>query len=580
MKILLTSLNAKYIHTSLALYYLKGYCTNLSWEMEIKEYTINGKVPDIVADIYRAKADVVGFSCYIWNIEQTLQVCQMLKKINSDIQIILGGPEVSYNPREVLNQHDYIDFVIFGEGEITYSELLEAMEMNLSLDDISGLAFRKNGAVKKNPERSLIDNLDVVPFPYDTKTLNNLKDKIVYYESSRGCPFQCQYCLSSTIHGVRFFSLERVKRDLENLVVCKVKQVKFIDRTFNCDKMRTREILEWILQLNVEGTNFHFEVAADILDDDIITLLASAPDGLFQLEIGVQSTNRETLNIIKRKMDFLKVENVVKRLREPNNVHLHLDLIAGLPREDFLSFNNSFDHVYNLQPHQLQLGFLKLLKGSNLREKAGEYGLVYQDNPPYEVLKNAELSYDDLLVLKRVEDLVERYYNSCRYVQTLDYVVNDHPQGPFAFYYDFSKYLDENGVESLGSHENQVKLLLEYIIQQNPHMKSLYQDLIKLDWLLFERKKNLPSWLMGRSEGNADLTLDFLRNPANIEKYLPHLHDVHAKKIYKLILVEEFVHSFQFAEGRFAKINDRPSQILFDYTIRNGVYDYPGVIHI
>ena len=387
MKILLTSLNAKFIHSNLAIRYLKGYCEAYSSaDVAIREFTINDQIEKILASIYLEEPDVIGFSCYIWNIEETLKLASSIKQVIPRCKIILGGPEVSYDSREFMAKFPYIDFIMYGEGEETFRHFVETLENRSDFSSVNGLVYRDGGRVIQNPPRSNMEDLDIIPFPYRDGLLG-LENKIVYYETSRGCPFNCQYCLSSTIDGVRYFSLERVLDEIDFFIDRKVPQVKLVDRTFNCHPKRAKAIIEHIIRR--EGnTNFHFEIAAHIMDRDMLELLRKAPPGLFQLEIGVQSTNEHTLDSIQRKTDIGKIYQVVEKLHTPRNIHIHLDLIAGLPYEDYDSFADSFDDVYSMQPDNLQLGFLKLLKGSSIRQEASEHGYRYTTYAPYEVLGN------------------------------------------------------------------------------------------------------------------------------------------------------------------------------------------------
>jgi radical SAM superfamily enzyme YgiQ (UPF0313 family) len=576
MKILLTTLNAKYIHTTLALYYLKAFSLDLGHKIYIKEFTINRDMIEVMGEINQVQADIICFSCYIWNIEHTLQLCLMIKKVSPQTEIVLGGPEVSYDYDTIMQENKSVDYLIFGEGEATFRQFLDYKARDLDLIQVEGLVWREEGRITRvNRERPLIAPLDSIPFPYGEEDMKDFTGKIIYYETGRGCPFSCRYCLSSTLHSVRYFSLERVKKDLAWLIASGTKLVKFVDRTFNCHQERTKEILAYLLTFQNQKIKFHFEIAADLLDDEMINLFRQAPPGYFQMEIGVQSTNRETLSIIDRKMDFSRVEKMVRKLKKLNNVHLHLDLIAGLPGESMLSFEKSFNDVYFMQPHQIQLGFLKVLKGTGLRDQAKEYGLVFQDQPPYEILQTEALSFDHLTALKTVENTLEKYYNSGKFVQTLAVATGAYSQGPFDFFHRLSIFLRERAAADVGT-EAQAQLLLEFLSLMYPRKELMFRDLVKLDRLLIGRKTQIPYWLDESNTGE-ELTIKFVRQEDNVHKYLPHLDGLSAKNIYKSILVQKFKHSFEIVNGVVESMKENPSYILFDYSCLSGVSGYPTV---
>ena len=560
MKIVLASLNARYIYSNLALYELRSFCQTLPHQFIIKEYTINEQVLDIAGDLHRKKAELIAFSCYIWNIEPILKICAVLKKTNPQLMIVLGGPEVSYDPEEILNSNSALDVVIPGEGEESFYQFLESCGKEHAFENIPGLVWRNKHQVVRNIARPLIQDLDRLPFPFTGEDLIRFAGKIVYFETSRGCPFHCQYCLSSTIPGVRFFSLDRVKNDLEKLISAGVKQVKFVDRTFNCHRQRTKEILAFLLRFKDRPINFHFEIAADLLDDEMIDLMGEAPAGFFQVEIGVQSTNPRVLELIQRKMDFAKVREEVTKLRSKGNVHLHLDLIAGLPGENLSSFAQSFDHVYNLGPDHLQLGFLKLLKGSGLRNRAQDFGLCFADHPPYEILMTGQISFDEMVELKKIEDIVEQYYNGRKYRYTLDYAINHRHLSPFQFYRGLARFWERTTWERMLRPETKTKLLLEYLIEIFPQDDAaLFYDLVKLDWLLAEPRNTIPPWLGGG--GKQDRTIDF-------GAYLPWAKGKTLKEIYKKIAVEEFQYLFVLDQdqGKIIAVEKKPCRGIIDYT--------------
>ena len=404
MNIILATLNTKYIHSNLAIRYLKAYVDE-ACSVELAEFTINQRSEDIAAEIFLMEASLVGFSTYIWNIDQILDVCHILKLTAPDIRIILGGPEVSYDPQEILENNNYIDMIVFGEGEQTFKELVTGVKFS----EILGLAYRAGSKVVVNPSRPLIEDLGLLPFPYTDE--DNLENKIVYYEASRGCPFNCAFCLSSTIRGVRFFPIERVKRDLNYLMVSKAKQVKFVDRTFNANKEFSNAIMEHIAESDPDMTSFHLEMTAHLIDEEQLDFFKKLKKGLFQFEIGVQSTNDPTIEVIGRNTDFSKLREVSKLISSYGNIHQHLDLIAGLPYESYERFGKSFDDLFEIQPDKIQLGFLKLLKGSSLRNNSEKYGYKFHNKAPYEILSNHYISYGEIIKLKDIEKLVDVYYN-------------------------------------------------------------------------------------------------------------------------------------------------------------------------
>jgi radical SAM superfamily enzyme YgiQ (UPF0313 family) len=416
MKTIIAALNSKYIHSALAPWYLKEYCGSSFGEIKVMEFTINNNIDQILSGIYSECPDVAAFSCYIWNISLVLKIAHDLKKVSPHTVVVLGGPEVSFDAEELLNQNPFVDYIVEGEGERAFKKLLQ------DICKVNGLNERpgKKSAVYR--DESLIYELDELPSPFSDEMLNALGDRIAYFESSRGCPFSCSYCLSSTFIGVRYFSMNRVRRELIKLIDRGISQVKFVDRTFNCNKNRAMEIFEFIIR-NGGNTRFHFEAAADLFDEEMIDLLSYAPRGMIQFEIGVQTTCGRALSAVDRRTDLNKVFRNINKLRELKNIHLHLDLIAGLPFEDYSAFKNSFNDVYALEPHQLQLGFLKMLKGSKIRKEKELYLYRFREYPPYEFLSNKYLPYNDVIDIKGVEEVLERYYNSQKFKYSLVYII-------------------------------------------------------------------------------------------------------------------------------------------------------------
>jgi radical SAM superfamily enzyme YgiQ (UPF0313 family) len=542
MKTLLIALNAKYIHSALGIWYLKSSCNNEIGEIKVMEFTINEALDSILASIYMEKADVVAFSCYIWNITQILKIAEDLKKVSSDIKVILGGPEVSYDARDIVSLNPFIDYVLSGEGEFTFKQLLKGIYNGQnSLNTIEGLCYRENGEVIYNDTYTLIEELDSIPSPYSDEILSSLENKIVYFESSRGCPFSCSYCISSTFEGVRYFSMERVKKELERLIKSRVRQIKFVDRTFNCNNKRAKEIFKFIIS-RACNTNFHFEAAGDLFDSEMLEILSNAPPGLFQFEIGLQSTNNRTLESVNRKTSLEKVFYSVERLRANENLHLHLDLIAGLPYEDYETFKKSFDKVYLLRPHNLQLGFLKMLKGSQIREASELHRYCFREYPPYEVLSNSYISYDKILELKGIEELLERYFNSGRFVKSLYYITQSF-DGPFHFYEEFLNFnLSKGYLKKSRPSKELYPILLEFY-RSLPGEREwlLFNELLKFDFLRTDRLGSLYDALKrDKSYDLKEKSYEFLKNEAMIDKYLPAFKGIPAKQIFKLVHFEVF----------------------------------------
>lgn len=542
--VLLVGINAKYIHSNLAVRYLKNYCRDEFEKIDIMEFSINDYIDNILKELYFATADIYAFSCYIWNIEIVMKICSSLKKAKPEAVIVLGGPEVSYDSREILEHNHYIDYIIFGEGENTFLELLKYLEgESIDMGRIEGLCRRNGIEAVENSPRSLIPELDKLPFPYDIFPENN---RIIYYETSRGCPFNCQYCLSSTVHGVRFLSTDRIREDISKFVQAGVKQVKLVDRTFNCNISRAVNIMEYIISLHT-GTNFHFEICADLLNEAFFEVLRKAPRGLFQFEIGIQSTNVNTLNEIKRKTDFEKLKLNVEKLIAIGNAHIHLDLIAGLPNEDFESFRQSFNDVYAMRPHMLQLGFLKLLKGSGLRENAVQYGIEFHDFSPYEVIRTSSISYEELLKLKNLEHVLELYYNSGRFQKALDFLFSNLNITPFDFYSSLSGYWHKHGYfrGSKGLNE-QYTILYEYV---NDTMRNridspghkVFNEMLKLDWLLYCRSGKMPEIIDRYDHSKVKETLhNYIKDNISSEGVFQRLSGMTFKDVLKHINYEVF----------------------------------------
>ena len=492
MKILLAACNAKYIHSNLAVYDLKAYSSDYDKEVFLREYTINQPKDEILKDIYGSGADVVCFSCYIWNISFVRELIRDLAKILPETAFWAGGPEVSYDAENFLTEMPEVTGVLVGEGEKTFHDLLEYyIDGKGSLGEIRGIAYRDGEEIRHNGWRELM-NLSEIPFVY--QHLEEFENRIIYYESSRGCPFSCSYCLSSIDKKLRFRDLELVKKELQFFLDHKVPQVKFVDRTFNCKHEHAMAIWKYILEHDNGVTNFHFEVSADLLRDEEMDLMAKMRPGLIQLEIGVQSTNPETIRAIHRHMDLDKLERCVDRVHSFRNIHQHLDLIAGLPYEDYDTFHRSFNDVYQMKPDQLQLGFLKVLKGSLMKEEAEKYGIVHKEKEPYEVLSTQWLPYGDVLKLKAVESMVEVYYNSGQFQHTLEYLV-PLAKDAFTFYESLGAFYEKKGYSEIShSRMRRYEILLEYLQEETDVSVEKASQKMLYDLYLREKLKKRPSF--------------------------------------------------------------------------------------
>ena len=496
MKILLAACNAKYIHSNLAVYNLKSCSGEYSSRVVVKEYTINQIRDDILKDIYLEQPDVVCFSCYIWNISFVRELVPDLKKILPQVELWAGGPEVSYDAVEFLKKNPAFFGVMVGEGEETFHELagyyIERKPETLS--EIRGVAFRdenKGRDIVHTGWRELMD-LSKVPFAYSN--LTEFKNRIIYYESSRGCPFSCSYCLSSIDKKLRFRDIELVKKELQFFIDNKVPQVKFVDRTFNCKHDHAMEIWRYITEHDNGITNFHFEISADLLRAEELALMKTMRPGLIQLEIGVQSTNPQTIKAIRRTMDFEKLKGIVEQIHSFGNIHQHLDLIAGLPYEGYDSFHKSFCDVYALRPEQFQLGFLKVLKGSHMMEMTGEYQILYKDREPYEVLSTAWLTYGEILRLKMVESMVEVYYNSGQFKNTLVFL-EKYFDDPFRMYEALDRFYEKKGYSEIShSRMRRYEILMEFAGEQKEIPSEALSDVMLLDLYLRENLKSRPSF--------------------------------------------------------------------------------------
>ncbi|NLB18259.1 MAG: DUF4080 domain-containing protein [Syntrophomonadaceae bacterium] len=493
--LILTTLNSQYVHTNLALKYLGGVARNLSEPYVLMEFTINESLDEILRRIFERKPEMVAFSCYIWNIQDTVKVMKNLRKVLPEALIVVGGPEVSYDSLAFLEEHPYVDVVVCGEGEKTFEELLTAWRARSSMEGIAGLTWWRGREAIKNPDRLVLKDLDSVPLAYGTEPLV-ADGRIVYYETSRGCPFNCSYCLSSTVRGVRFIPDDRIKHEIKTLVAAGVEQVKFVDRSFNCRPDRALEIMRFLADLSGQ-TSFHFEIMADLLDEETWQFLATVKPGLFQFEIGVQSTNPETLAKINRNQDLQRLAENLRVLQQAGRIRIHLDLIAGRPEEDMESLARSFNWTYELKPDYLQLGFLKLLKGTAIRRQSAQGDYLFKDYPPYEVLANRWLGFKDISLLKVIEDLLQKYYNSRVFCCTLNYCgTNLFPGNSFEFYKALADYwLREDLVGRAINRERLYVILFEFLSQLDGTNSSKYRQLLIMDFVINNRNLNIPAEL-------------------------------------------------------------------------------------
>lgn len=558
--ILLAAINAKYIHSNLAVYSLKAYAKKYQNQIGLAEYTINQNLDDILKGIYRDHPEVLCISCYIWNISYVKNLIREVHKVLPDTAIWLGGPEVSYDARKVLEEHPEVTGVMKGEGEVTFLELAGFYLEGISeLAKIEGITYRDGDQIQENPWRGITD-LSTIPFVY--KDLKKFENRIIYYESSRGCPFSCSYCLSSIDKKLRFRDLELVKEELQFFLDHNVPQVKFVDRTFNCKHDHAMAIWKYLIAHDNGITNFHFEVAADLLNEEEIALIRTMRPGMIQLEIGVQSTNPDTIREIHRKMDFAQVSEVVTRVQEGHNVHQHLDLIAGLPYEDYDSFGKSFCDVYQLRPQQLQLGFLKVLKGSFMYQAAPEYGCVCQSREPYEVLYTRWLPYDDVLRLKLVEEMVEVYYNSNQFGKTLR-AIEKLFDNPFALYEALGAFYDKKGYMDISHTRIRRYEILQEFLQEyvDEEQMDYYRQLMICDLYAREKMKTRPAWAKDLKVYKRDIREFYLKEEETHE-YLPEYEGYDEKQLARMTHLERMDYDPDTGVRE-------PCWILFDYRSRD-----------
>ena len=563
MKTVLVAINAKYIHSNLAVYSLRSYARTFGYEPELLEFTINQQKDQILKGIYEAKPDLLCFSCYIWNLSYAEEIIEDIKKILPKVTIWAGGPEVSYDAPKFLKRHPEVDGIMCAEGEKTLTELISYYEIGKSqgksLDGINGIVYQENKTIHQTPLRDIM-NMDDLVFPYED--LKDFEHKIIYYESSRGCPFSCSYCLSSIDKKLRFRSFSLVEKELEFFLAHKVPQVKFVDRTFNCKKSHAMAIWTYIKEHDNGITNFHFEVAADLLTEDEIALIQTMRPGLIQLEIGVQSTNEKTLAEIHRKTDFEEITRKVKAVQKGENVHQHLDLIAGLPYENYESFGHSFNDVYALKPEQLQLGFLKVLKGSYMAEAAEGYGCVHKAKPPYEVLGTRWLSYEEILKLKGVEEMVEVYYNSGQFQKTIR-AMEHLFETAFSMYEELADFYEKNGYNEVSHTRIRRYEILQEFLQEKEANLEYFKQLMIFDLYARENMKTRPQWANDLSAYKIQI-LDFYKKEEENPKLLTDYQGYQARQTIKMTHIEVFTYDV---------INENEEKgaypVLFDYKKRS-----------
>lgn len=563
MKTVLVAINAKYIHSNLAVYSLRSYARTFGYEPELLEFTINQQKDQILKGIYEAKPDLLCFSCYIWNLSYAEEIIEDIKKILPEVTIWAGGPEVSYDAPKFLKRHPEVDGIMCAEGEKTLTELINYYEIGKSqgesLDGINGIVYQENKTIHQTPLRDIM-NMDDLVFPYED--LKDFEHKIIYYESSRGCPFSCSYCLSSIDKKLRFRSFSLVEKELEFFLAHKVPQVKFVDRTFNCKKSHAMAIWTYIKEHDNGITNFHFEVAADLLTEDEIALIQTMRPGLIQLEIGVQSTNEKTLAEIHRKTDFEEITRKVKAVQKGENVHQHLDLIAGLPYENYESFGHSFNDVYALKPEQLQLGFLKVLKGSYMAEAAEGYGCVHKAKPPYEVLGTRWLSYEEILKLKGVEEMVEVYYNSGQFQKTIR-AMEHLFETAFSMYEELADFYEKNGYNEVSHTRIRRYEILQEFLQEKEANLEYFKQLMIFDLYARENMKTRPQWANDLSAYKMQI-LDFYKKEEENPKLLTDYQSYQARQTIKMTHIEVFTYDV---------INENEEKgaypVLFDYKKRS-----------
>ncbi len=538
MRVLLCAVNAKYIHSNLAVLYLREAALADGRECMVREFSINEPPGYMLSELHQYRPQVAGFSCYIWNIELVLKLCADLKKTDPKCIVVLGGPEVSYSAEKTLAGNPCVDYIVSGEGEEVWPQLLTALEADGTDPVLPGVYSRAVLKPHSMTKSLSVGNLDQLPFPY--RGVTEMKNRIVYYESSRGCPFKCSYCISSLDNGVRFLPLSRVESELQHLNGLQPKEIKFVDRTFNCDQSRARAIMEFIAQLP-GTTRYHMEISPQLLNEAFLEFLEGLPPDRFAFEIGVQSTHEPTLKAIRRPGAWDKISASILRIAQAGNIHLHLDLIAGLPEEDYATFKISFNKTYGLKPDHLQLGFLKMLPGTEVRREAESGRYCFQQHPPYEVLSNCWLSYEELVRLHHIEDVLERYYNAGLAEHTVEEAVNAYYDGnAFAFWEALADYWHEHGYYGIGvGRTERISILKHHLDQVKPSNRHWHHELLKYDVLKDQAAYTLPEGLEN-TPGTAETLHNLLRRDGFLEQYLAEYRSHSMQNIKKRIILERF----------------------------------------
>lgn len=588
-RFLLVGINAKYIHSNLAIRTLKANTREYEKYVDIAEYTINNQCDDILAAIYEKKPEVIGFSCYLWNIEYVKAVASDIKKVMPDVTIIAGGPEVSYSPQKLLDECDYLDIIMTGEGENTFYEYVKRVvdagdTGRIMIDEVAGIVYRQGNRICHNPSGEAVD-MDKLIFPYTDDDMKELEHRIIYYESMRGCPFSCSYCLSSIDKTVRFKSPEKTEAELDFFLSHKVPQVKFVDRTFNCRHDYAYRIWSYIGEHDNGVTNFHFEISGDLLCEEDFELFATFRPGLVQFEIGVQSTNCNTISAIRRTMNLDRLKSNVMRVRSYRNIDQHLDLIAGLPYEDYESFRASFDEVYAMKPDQLQVGFLKVLDGSHMYDSREDYGVRYSSRPPYEVLATKWLPYDDIIRLKHLEQMVETYYNSLQFQASMAYLEHFF-ETPFDMYTELADYYIKRGIDEYNhSRINRYRILYDFANDLVKPVKSdeyddwVFEEIITYDFYKRDYVKNPPDFIMQVSENDKKVIRSLLEAECEKPNMIKGYEGCNARQLHNMLYINSFTVDFDALLESGEVRQGNPVYLLFDYGKRNPL-DYSAEVTV
>lgn len=556
MKTLLIGINSKFIHINLAIRYLKNNIDSNISNLSVKEFTINQKIDYIISQILKEEANIVAFSCYIWNIEYIKKLIYILKTANPEITIILGGPEVSYDMENFMLENPSVDFIIFGEGEITFNELIRYLNnKNYEIEKLKGVAWKNNDNIYINEKIELIKDIDTIKSPYREK--EDFKNKILYYETSRGCPYRCSFCMSSIEKKVRYLSIDKVKKDLRLLLNTNAKQIKFVDRTFNSDYKRSMEIMKFIEDNNKNNINIHLEITADIINNEFLDYLEGLPVNMYQFEIGIQSFNYCTLEEINRYTDIDKLKFVIRKIKSFNNIHQHVDLIAGLPYESYEIFKESFNEVHNLNADKIQLGFLKVLKGTQVYNDRNKHKIKYLYYAPYEVIKTKYISYEEINKLKKVEELVEKYYNEGYFQNSLNYIISNLFKKPFDFYEKFSDYWEENNLFDIMHKRKKLYIILYNFIKKENGAEKIFNEKLKYDYIFNNPQEELLNIFDKSTE----------------ERHKKLKHDIFKVKKFKERYFYCLNDNIKYAINYFRIVDIGKETYLFVYKDKNNIFD-------